>query len=265
MDRFPWRLVLPSMMKSLEYRTTFFVYMVGAVAGPMITLLVWLTVSDQGVLLPYDRKQFVSYYLLLSTVALMTSTWVAEYDLADSIRLGRLSPLLLRPVAPILHYVGDHLGQKMVMLPLQLPLVAAAAILLRADVIVPAHPLTWVLFALSVTMAAAVSFLLDFLLGLTAFWIQDIDGLIQAKALVGSFLAGQVIPLAFFPSEFSAFLQFQPFRYTLSFPLEIVLGDLSKTQMIQGFACQAVYCVLLWLAYRIVWSRGLRKYSSVGG
>jgi ABC-2 type transport system permease protein len=114
-------------------------------------------------------------------------------------------------------------------------------------------------------MAAAVSFLLDFLLGLTAFWIQDIDGLIQAKALVGSFLAGQVIPLAFFPSEFSAFLQFQPFRYTLSFPLEIVLGDLSKTQMILGFACQAGYCVLLWLAYRIVWSRGLRQYSSVGG
>ena len=148
MDRVPWRLVLPSMMKSLEYRTTFFVYMVGAVAGPMITLLVWLTVSDQGVLLPYDRKQFVFYYLLLSTVALMTSTWVAEYDLADSIRLGRLSPLLLRPVAPVLHYVGDHLGQKMIMLPLQLPLVATAAILLRADVIVPARPLTWVLFGL---------------------------------------------------------------------------------------------------------------------
>jgi len=265
MTRFPWRLALPPMMKSLEYRTTFFVYMVGAVAGPVISLLVWLTVSDQGIRLPYDREQFVTYYLLLSTVSLLTSTWVAEYDLADAIRLGHLSPLLLRPVAPVLHYVGDHVGQKIVMLPLQLPLVAIVAILLHGDLALPPSPLIWLLFAISVAMAAAVTFLLDFLVGLTAFWIQDVGGIIQAKALVGAFLAGQVVPLAFFPPEFSIFLQLQPFRYTVSFPLEVLLGELSLMQTMQRFACQAGYCVLFWGAYRMLWRRGLRTYSSAGG
>jgi ABC-2 type transport system permease protein len=262
--RYPWRLVLLPMMRSLEYRTTFFVYMIGAVAGPVISLLVWLTVSDQGVQLPYDREQFVTYYLLLSLVSLLTSTWVAEYDLADAIRLGRLSPLLLRPVAPILHYVADHIGQKAVMLPLQLPLLAVVAISLRLDLALPTNSFVWVLFVMSVSMAATVAFLLDFLVGLTAFWIQDVSGIIQAKALVGAFLAGQVVPLAFFPPAFSVFLQLQPFRYTLSFPLEILMGNLSSMAIFQGFACQAGYCVLLCGAYRMLWRRGLRTYSAAG-
>lgn len=260
-----WRLVLPAAMRTLEYRATFFVYMVGAVAGPMIALLVWLAVAEGGVRLPYDRARFVTYYVLLATVALLTASWTAEYALADAIRLGTLSPLLLRPAPQILHYVGDNIGQKAVMLPLQLPLVALVAWAFRADLRLPAEPRAWLLFALSLPLAATVAFLLDFLTGVLAFWVEDVKGLIQAKTLVGAFLAGQVVPLALFPPGVAGLIEAQPFRYTLSFPLEVLIGGLAPDALARGFAWQLGYCAALWAAYRVVWRCGLRRYSAAGG
>ena len=259
-----WRLILPTIMRTLEYRATFFVYMVGAVAGPTISLLVWLTVSEQGVALPYDREQFVTYYVLLGMVSQLTASWVAEYNLAEAIREGQISRLRLRPVPSILHYVGDNLGQKAVMLPLQLPLIALVAAVFREDLRLPAEPRAWMLFALSVPLAAAVAFLLDFLTGSLAFWIQDVSGIIQAKVLIGEFLAGQIIPLDLFPAHFEGFLRVQPFRYILSFPLEVLVGSLSDAELAQGFAWQAGYCTVLWACYRMLWRYGLRAYSAVG-
>ncbi len=40
---------------TLEYRGAFLIYMIGNIAVPIISLLVWLTVSEQGVALPLDR------------------------------------------------------------------------------------------------------------------------------------------------------------------------------------------------------------------
>ena len=257
-------LILRTAMRTLEYRATFFVYMAGGVVGPVIALLVWLTVGEQGVRLPYGREQLVTYYLLLATVSLLTATWVAEYDLAEAIRQGKLSPLLLRPVPPILHYIGDNLGQKAVMLPLQLPIIALAALVFRADLRPPEEPRAWLLFALALPLAAWLSFMLDFLTGLLAFWIQDVGGVVQAKGLLAAFLAGQVVPLALFPPGLDLLVRLQPFRYTLSFPLELLVGDLSRRELALGFALQAGYCALFWVLYRLVWRRGLRAYGAVG-
>ncbi len=113
-------------------------------------------------------------------------------------------------------------------------------------------------------MAAWVAFLLDYLIGSLAFWIQDVRGIIEAKNLVAAFLAGQIVPLELFPDALSGFVLMQPFRYTLSFPLEVLVGDLSGREIALGFALQAGYCVVLWAAYRLTWRYGLRTYSAVG-
>jgi ABC-2 type transport system permease protein len=88
--------------------------------------------------------------------------------------------------------------------------------------------------------------------------------LIRVKGLVGALLNGQFVPLALFPRHFSGFLDAQPFRYTLSFPLEVLTGRLSTTELVRGLAWQAFYCVALWACYRLVWRYGLRSYSATG-
>lgn len=257
------RLVAMNVMVTAEYRGGFFVYMLEAVLIPVISLLVWLTVSEQGVGLPYDGGQFVTYYLLLSVVSVLTATWLGEF-VAQNIRQGELSPWLLRPMSFTAQYIANNVGEKLVKLPLLLPLVALAALAFRAGLDLPTGPRAWLLFLASLPLAATVSFLLEFLVGSLAFWIQDVNGLVRAKAILGSFLAGRFIPLALFPPGFAGFLEAQPFRYTLSFPLEILTGRLSGGELAQGFAWQAAYCVGLWVCYRLVWRHGLPAYSATG-
>ena len=258
-----WRLVAMNVMLTLEYRGAFFILMLNTVVVPVISLLVWLTVGEQDVPLPYDRSQFVTYYVLLSVVSMLTATWLAEY-VAENIRLGGLSPWLLRPAPYIAHDIGNNIGEKLVKLPLLLPVAGAVALAFHADLRLPADPRAWLLFVLSLPMAAAVAFLLDFVIGSLAFWVQDVRGLIRVKGLVGALLNGQFVPLALFPRNVSGFLDAQPFRYTLSFPLEVLTGRLSTVELARGFAWQVFYCVALWACYRLIWRYGLRSYSATG-
>ena len=120
--RVVWRATTQNVMMTLEYRWAFLIYMINVTVGPLISLLVWLTVSEQGVPLPYNRSQFVTYYVLLSVVSMLTGTWGAEY-IGRSIRLGQLSPWLLRPVPYITNFVANNMVEKVIKLPLLLPLV----------------------------------------------------------------------------------------------------------------------------------------------
>lgn len=261
--RLIWRMTSMDVMATLEYRGAFFIYMVNTVAVPLISLLVWRTVSRSGAHLPYSQSQLVTYYVLLSGASMLTSTWMAAF-IADWIRLGNLSPWLLRPVPFVLSQIGNNIGEKIVKMPLLLPLAAGVALLFHSDLSLPSDPLAWARFGLCLPLAAIVAFQIDFLTGLLAFWIQDVRGFIRFKELTAGFLSGQFIPLALFPPAFGGFLQVQPFRYTLSFPLEVLLGRLSGTALAEGFALQCGYCVLFWVLYRLLWRSGLRAYSAVG-
>ena len=257
------QLVAMNVMMTLEYRGAFFLHMVNTVATPLISLLVWLTVSEQGVRLPYSRSQFVTYYVGLSLVSMATSSWLAEY-LAQDIRLGGLSPWLLRPTPYMAHYLANNLGEKLIKLPLLLPLLGLVAVFFRHDLRLPTGIGPWALFAIALPCAATVAFLLDVVLGSLAFWLQDVRGLIRAKDLLSAFLGGRLVPLSLFPPALAGLLDAQPFRYTLSFPLEVLAGGLSGRALLSGFAWQIGYCLILYAAYRLLWRRGLRSYSATG-
>jgi ABC-2 type transport system permease protein len=249
---------------TLAYRGAFFVLMVATVIYPLISLLIWLTVAEYSTGLPLDRSQFVTYYVLLGLTSMLTDAWIAPY-VADDIRLGTLSPWLLRPAPVMLGQLANNLGEKVVKLPLILPLSAMTALLFWSDLRLPTDPVAWALYLLCLPLAGATQFLLDYAIGSLAFWLQDVRGLHRVKELVGALLAGRYVPLALFPAWAGPALEAQPFRYTLSFPLEVLTGALGPEALLRGFAWQALYPLGLALLCRLIWRRGLKAYAASGG
>ncbi len=259
------QLVRANVMMTLEYRTGFLIFMFSTVMQPAMSLLVWLAVSEASAgALPLDRRQLVTYYVLLGVVSMLTSTWTAEY-LAEDIRNGDLSKALLRPAPAIAWQIGNNAGEKVVKLGLLLPFVAALGWLFRDSLTLPAEPLRWLLFGASVAMAAALSFLVNYLLGSLAFWLHEVSGLVALEDLLQKLLAGRFVPLAFFPAPLGPLLVAQPWRYTLSFPLEVLTAQVDAAGLAQGFAWHAGWLVAAVLAHRVVWRLGLRAYSAAGG
>ena len=250
-------------MLTLEYRTGFLIGMFNTVATPTIALLVWLTVQASATALPMDRAQLVTYFVLSSAVSMLTMTWAGQY-IADEIKTGALSNYLLRPAPPAAHYVGNNLGEKLIKIWLLLPFMAAVWLVFREDVRLSAEPARWATFGLALVVAAVLAFELDYLIGSLAFWLQDVSGLALLNSLLEGLLAGRFVPLAVFPREVGPLLEVQPWRYVLSFPLEVVTGTVSGEAIGRGLAVGAVYAATLVGVHQVVWRYGLRVYAAVG-
>ena len=248
---------------SLSHRATFFLWMFTDLTGTLVSLGVWLAVSESAQALPMDRSQLVTYFIVRAVVPTFTISWLVHL-VPENIREGHLSVHLLRPVTPLAYFIGDNLGQKGVRLILLVPITLAAVALFGAQLRLPTDTLTWALFALAVLLAAVVSFLLDMVITSLSFWLTDVWGIESAFRLTERFLDGGLIPLALFPPWLLGIARAQPFRYTLSFPLEILTGTLAPADQLVGFACQMGYVVALYAIYRIQWRYGLRAYSSAG-
>ena len=261
--RLLWRLLRMNVMLTLEYRVGFLLSMTTLVLNPAISLLVWLAVDEAGGQLPYSQEQFVTYFVLMGLASLATQTWTAEY-VQEDIKEGFLNRSLVRPAPNVLHYVANNLGEKVVKLVLLAPPLLLLAYFFRDTLRLPATLLPWLLFLGSLVLAATLAFLLDYLTGSLAFWLQDTGGLRSLLRLAANLLSGRLVPLAFFPSALAGLLVVQPFRFLLSFPLELLTGDLSAEGIREGFAWQSAYVLAALLGYRLIWRFGLRAYAASG-
>jgi ABC-2 type transport system permease protein len=58
---------------------------------------------------------------------------------------------------------------------------------------------------------------------------------------------------------------YTPFPYQLYFPVSIYMGEAAGPKLWQGLAMQVFWVVFAYCAARLMWARGIRKYSAVGG
>src|SRR5688500_7924774 len=146
-----------NLMGELEYRAAFLVWIVGDAISSFISLAVWLTVAEYSIGLALDRSQLFTYFIAQGIVHSCTATWLI-YLIPENIRDGHLSQKLLRPVAPMTHWIGQNVGEKAVRLVMQVPLICIVGLLFRDELRLPVDGWTWALVVLAVVLAAAVAF-----------------------------------------------------------------------------------------------------------
>ncbi len=247
----------------LQYRVALVIWMIGIVLEPVIYLVVWATVarSKGGDVGGYNARSFAAYFLVLMLVNHLTQTWVF-FEFEMRIRQGTLSPLLLKPVHPVHADVAQNVTFKLLMLVVLVPVMVVLALVFRPVI----HPQWWglALFAPTVLLAGVLRFLVEWTLGLAGFWSTRVSALNQIYYVALLFFSGQVAPLSLFPHFFQVIASVLPFRWTVSYPVELLLGRLSGRDALLGLAAQAGWILLSLVLLRVIWRAGLRKYSAVG-
>ena len=120
------------------------------------------------------------------------------------------------------------------------------------------------LFILALIFATVLTFVFDFVIGLGAFWVQDVKTITDFHDIFYFVLSGKVIPLGVLPTAIQIVNDFLPFRYMLSFPAEIILGNLNLENIILGFCVQIFWIILMTFLYIFMWRKGLKRYSAYG-
>jgi ABC-2 type transport system permease protein len=247
----------------VQYRASLVIWTISAVLEPLVYLIVWSTVSNGsgGSVGSYTAQGFAAYYIVFMIVNQATYTWIM-YEYEYRVRKGYLSFALLRPVHPIHADIADNLSSKLITLPLVLIVAAVLALLFHPSASLHA----WALLAFipALLLAFLVRFLIEWTLALAAFWTTRVSALNQVYFVLMLFLSGQIAPLGLFPSWLQIIAAVLPFRWMLSFPVELLLGRLSPLQTLGGLGAQAAWLVLSLLLVRLVWQAGVRVYSAVG-
>src|SRR5690349_12995452 len=249
-----WNLVL-------EYRLQVFIWILTVVL-PLIMLAVWLSIAEAGPVAGYDRTRFMAYYLAALIVRNMTGMWFI-WDMDSEMRLGALSFRLLKPMNPIVHYMALATSSRPLRLLILVPMGFAAVNWIPG--------LNWaigitslLLFVASLVGAWTILFLMQYTVGLSGFWITRSLGLNDAWFFTYSLASGYLVPLDLFPPAVQSLLAYLPFRYTMSFPVEILTSRVTGVAILQGIAMQWIWAAALYIFYQWVWKRGLRRYSAVG-
>ena len=253
---------------TLVYRVNFVVRAAFGLVPLLALILLWRAIYEGrtgGDVGGYSRAAVTTYYLIVNLVVALTSVTEDDWQIAADIRDGRISQFLLKPV--------DYLAYRLCLFGAgRLVYTAAAALptaaflwFQRADLLGPASGTHLAAFGLSLVLTALLQFFVSFTMALLAFWVLEVATFIFILFAFEYLAGGHMFPLDLLPPAVLRILEFTPFPYMLYYPVQIYLGRVEGAALWQGLAIQAFWVLAIFGLARLVWSRGLRHYSAVGG
>jgi ABC-2 type transport system permease protein len=122
----------------------------------------------------------------------------------------------------------------------------------------------WMILLAMILVGYFIKLFLSILIGFISFWTVDNAGVFYSINTLAKFLSGNYFPINILPAAFLNFSLALPFIYTFYFPAQLYLGKISLRQGLFGLGLEIIWLGILYLAIRVVWKMGLRKYESVG-
>jgi ABC-2 type transport system permease protein len=216
--------------------------------------------AERGTVGGYDLATAVTFVWLGQGLLAVVMLW-GDSELARRVRTGDVVVDLGRPWDLQAALLATDLGRASHAVLLRLvPPTAFGALLFPFRW--PERPETWLLFAVSVTLAVVVSFGIRFLLNLSAFWLLDARGVIAVWGMVGGVLSGLILPLSWFPEWAQAVLVWTPFPALFQTPIDVFT---ERGNSLTLLVMQLGWATLLLLAGRVALARGMRRLVVQGG
>lgn len=246
---------------SLEYRAVIIVWILSTTI-PLVMMAVWARLAESGAIGGFSSGDFIAYYLANMLVMHLVSTWHG-LELSRNIRMGEINPYLLKPFHPLWYYGLRALPTKPLRLPIYLPPMLLVA-WLHPGVRYNVQPVALLSFVASMVIAYMLVFFMQSSLALLAFWISHAEPLVLFWYQLRLLFSGYVVPLALFPPVVREVIWWLPFRFTLSLPLEILVGKTPQSEWGMALMVGMGWTLFFWGLTWILWRRGLRVYTAFG-
>ncbi|MBT2479424.1 ABC-2 family transporter protein [Streptomyces sp. ISL-94] len=215
----------------------------------------------------YDQAQALTFVWvsqsLLAAGALIGGGF--QEELQERVRTGDIAVDLYRPADLQMWWLAADLGRAAFQLAGRgvVPLAVGALVFRLA---LPADPVRWLLFLVSVTLGLVVSFAVRYLLGLLAFWLMDGAGINMVATVVSIFFSGMLLPLTVFPGGFGEFVRALPWAAMLQVPMDVLMGKHAGAGGAgEALVFQAGWVLVLLGAGRLLQSAATRKVVVQGG
>lgn len=251
-------------LTALAHRIDLWGTMLSTLVMLLIQYALWRAVYGAGgsEIGGYSLPEMLTYVLLGRVVASFTAPEVTLW-LQIRVRRGTIALDLARPIDLQLVLFAQGLGTNL------FRLVAVG---------IPAFGLLWALglaplpgperlalFALALVLGYLILFAINFLLGLVILQTGSGNGLDDLEEMVIQLFSGRFLPVTLFPDWLRAVSRALPFEGIYYLPLAIYTGAIPPSELAGALGGQALWCVALLLAGRLLWARAVSRLVVQGG
>jgi ABC-2 type transport system permease protein len=252
--------------RAITYRFQFWTELVINLLFMYIYVCVWRALyTHQGIVAGYGRGQLLTYIVVSQTLITFQFTVRAWAAIEAKVRTGEVAIDLVRPVDFQGMMLATAAGTALhTLLTNMLPKFALFA--LAGVVGPPASLLALGLFPISAALGVLVLFAIEFLIGVSAFWLVEVRGLYSVVmwGITGLF-SGYFLPLEFFPRWLAAIARALPFPAMVYTPAAIYAGSIAGTTAIAAVLGQLAWVIGLIGAGRMLFSMAHRRLVVQGG
>jgi ABC-2 type transport system permease protein len=252
---------------ALEYRMNFLLSLVSAAYPIFIQCFLWSAIyasTAGGEVYGYTYRQMIAYTFMAGLVGRIVRTGF-EYDIMDDVKNGKFSKFLVQPLGYFPFRMCNYLGQKLPNLAMILIIMAVVLAGLSTFWGVQLEFIRILFFLVTLVLAVALNFLIFYCFSAIAFWIVEIGFLFEGIRIVTILFSGGIFPLEVFGPEFVQVMDLLPFKYTVSYPINILNGKIFPADIGWGMLIQCIWIAVFLLAANGLWRVGSRRYVAVGG
>ena len=259
-----------SLIERMVYRLDFIVGTTLRFLPMVTTILLWLAVyagSGQTEISGFTRDQTIAYLLLVHISRMFSSMPGLAGGIARDIRDGALKKYLLQPIDMIAYLVTYRVAHKAAYIVMSALPYAGLFFLCRHYFDGFPDALTTAAYVLSLLLAFFVGFFFEASIGMIGFWFLEVTSFLYVVNTINFFVSGHMFPIDMldtYPAVVTV-LKVLPFQYMAYFPAAVFLGKIQGADLAYGLLAEAAWAVFFVLLARVLYRRGLRRYSAYGG
>jgi ABC-2 type transport system permease protein len=217
----------------------------------------------------YDFYNLIAYLLLVTVTRAFSSMPGLTGGIARSVREGEVKKYLIQPVDMIGMLLVQRVAHKLVYYVIAFLPFAFWFFLFRSCFTngFPGLPV-FGLYLFSLLLSFLLGYFLEACMGLIAFWYLEVGSLTFIYMLFSFFLSGHMFPLDWLPSQpvnLQILVDILPFKFLAYFPAAVFLGRVSGAKLYEGIVVELGWVLFFLVLSRVLWMRGVRRYSGFGG
>lgn len=261
--RLYYEIAVRAFRRAATYRGAYLMGMLtNAFFGALITFVYRAVYAGGGTVAGYSLQDAISYNWLTQSLISIGGAWLMM-DISQTIASGEVVTDLSRPWNFYSYWLSRSLGERIYNL-----LVRASFTYLIGVVLfgarVPDLPQA-LAFLLTLTLAMLVSFSLNFIVNMSAFWMLDANGVIGITNVLLMFFSGFLLPIAFFPPALQTLAAVLPFQAITSLPAQVFIGKISGSALLPALLLQGFWAIVLAVISAVILRAAMQKLVIQGG
>ena len=252
---------------ALEYRINFLISLISAAYPIFIQTFLWTAIysnASEAVVYGYTYRQMIAYTFMAGLITRIVRTGF-EYDIMDDIKNGKYSRFLVQPLGYFPYRLCSYFGQKAPNLIIILAILVVVLFGLSTFWGMALQFTRILAFLVTLALAVVLNFLIFYCVSSVAFWIVEVGFLFEGIRIITILLSGGIFPLEVFGQRFVQVMNLLPFKYTVNYPINVLNGRLSNSQVLEGAALQILWIMLCLGIANLLWRVGQKRYVAVGG